>query len=311
MSIKREVVENIQKEELGIKDFMQLIPTFNTSNQGNVYRFIRSCDTIFSLASPQQCPILLTFALNKIDGPGTSDVHMKQYSNWDELKTFLIEKFSNVKTISHYTLELQSMFQKPSESVTEYYHRVDLCRSKIMEKINSEIHDTTITGRQNSTEETALNVFINGLNSDLGIMLRTQRFKNLSDAGRFAMQEDKIRAMNSARQLLFKTSLQSQNKIPLQSPSPQFRYNKHPQLNERNYINLFCNYCKNPGHLLRDCRKRAFNNNRRPFQPAIPSSNVKNLNYSPAIEMSRSMGTGSECSPLIEEATSNIENLQL
>lgn len=48
------------------------------------------------------------------------------------------------------------MFQKPSESTTEYYLRVDLCRSRILEKLATEVSDTMIEGRKITTKKTAL-----------------------------------------------------------------------------------------------------------------------------------------------------------
>lgn len=84
------------------------------------------------------------------------------------------------------------MFQKPNESVSDYFIRVDVCRNKILKKLAAEIADSTLPGRQAMTEETALNVFINGLSSDIGIMLRTKNFENLNDAGNFAVAEDEF-----------------------------------------------------------------------------------------------------------------------
>lgn len=189
-----------------LNTLLKLIPVFDTKERDQVYRFIRSCDSAFKLASEEDTKIILVYALNNITGTGASDVHAKQYDSWDSLKTFLIERFSNVKTIPHLNIELQSMFQGPTETLTEYFHRIDLCRSKLIEKLNAEITDKTLLGRLAATEETALNVFINGLSSDMGMMLRTKGFTSLTEAGHFAMQEDKIRSMNHARQSLFRAS---------------------------------------------------------------------------------------------------------
>lgn len=269
---------NTSKMSLDIGTLLKLIPTFDTDQHQQVYRFIRSCDSAFKLATQDQRPVLLVYALNNITGSGAPDVHSKQHCNWDDLKPFLIEKFSNVKTISHLNLELQSMFQKSNESLTEYYHRVDLCRSKIVEKLNAEITDNSLIGRLATTEETALSVFINGISSDIGAMLRTKGFTTLYEAGRFAMQEDKIRAMNNARQMLFKTSIPKPQtslaprpqRPPFQPYRNRFATPTYAQTSNQTQITSpkFCNYCKNPGHLISECRKRAYNNNRSINQPA-------------------------------------------
>lgn len=283
---------------LNIGTLLQLIPEFNTDQPGNIYRFIRSCDAAFKLANPDQENILFVYALNKISGIGAPDVHSRRHDNWDTLKGFLINRFSNVKTISHLMLELQSSFQKPNESITEYFHRIDLSRSKIIEKLNAEISDDSLSGRKKCAEETALSVFINGLSSDMGSMLRTRDFKSLNEVGRFAMQEDKIRKMNIARQSLFKNYPQrlpprpaytpvvrttSRNITnPNQSLSPITRSFTRPVsgfISSTYDPNKTCNYCKKVGHVISECRKRIYNNSINQQKPTT-STNVpiNNLN---------------------------------
>ncbi|XP_052749746.1 uncharacterized protein LOC128202073 [Galleria mellonella] len=279
------------EQNVPLNTLLQLIPDFDTTQSGQVYKFIRSCDSAFKLASLEQEEILLIYALNKISGNTSSDIHAKLYSNWDDLKTFLIQKFSQTKTLSHLNLELQSLFQKPNESVTEFFHRVDLCRNKILEKLTTEVVDATLIGRKTTTEETALNVFINGLSSDIGVMLRTKGFDSLTHAGNFAIQEEKIRKMNTARQSLFKNSrittplYSNVVRQPPQINQPQIHKppDKHTiNTNPRKFI--ICNYCKKPGHHITNCRKRIFNNSRNnqfPRNNPTPAR-VNHLNLQPA-----------------------------
>lgn len=315
LEIKNESVDSVlfnnSKMSIEINTLLKLVPCFDTNQNEQVYRFIRSCDSAFHLASTEQKSILLVYALNNITGVGAADVHSKTYDSWPDLKAYLIEKFSNVKTVSHLSLELQSMFQKPNETITEYFHRVDLCRSKIIEKLIAEISDNTLVGRKTTTEETALNVFINGLSTDIGTMLRTMNFVNLSEAGRFAMQEDKIRAMNTARQSLFQHSKSLPNRLPLQHRSHHNtnkilpNQNHPPKFNNPSQINnKICNYCKFPGHVISECRKRQYNNNYQ-NQRALPAPprHVNNLNSQPFNEESNSLD--------IAHIAQNLDDLQL
>lgn len=326
----------VRSEEIKLDTLLKLIPDFDTAQPTQVYRFIRSCDSACQIALLHQQPILLTFVLNKIFGPGASDVHTKQFSSWTDLKVYLIQKFSQTKTLAHLHLELQSMFQKPNESITDYYLRVDLCRSKISEKLATEICDLTLEGRKATTEETALNVFVNGISSDIGTMLRVHSFKHLSDAGNFAIQEEKIRNMNSARQRLYRTSsptitqprksfpVINQTQRPQQGPSQIQSYTK------------FCNYCKNTGHEISECRKRAYNNRLKntittkqshhtPLaQPRItyptPPARINNLNSQATEDLSKpseialthcSTATKQMSNSAIQYLETDLDNLQL
>ncbi|XP_059047426.1 uncharacterized protein LOC131842878 [Achroia grisella] len=321
----------IEKMALDISTLLKLIPSFDTRENNQLYRFVRSCNSAFKLATSDQEPILLVYTLNNITGPGASDVHCKQYKTWTELKSFLVEKFSQIKTINHLNLELQSMFQKLNETMTEYFHRVDLCRSKIIEKLTAEISDNTLAGRLATTEETALSVFVNGISSDIGTMLRTKNFCNLSEAGRFALQEDKIRAMNNARQALFRVPAVGQT---VNRPRPQIRSTLNNQSVTRRlntsprYVSqtsthetVTCNYCKKPGHLIADCRKREYNNSIRnsniPPQNfrALPPTKVNHLNNLAASEASSSLETALiPCSPLQTQTLNQeiyLEDIQM
>lgn len=256
--------------EVDLRTLLLLIPEFDTTKNSQVYRFVRSCDSAFQLSSTPQQQILLTYTLNKITGPGSSDVHTKQFVTWHDLKYFLIQKYSQTKTLGHLHLELQSLFQKPNESITDYFHRVDLCRSKLVEKLTTEVSDGTVEGRVATTEETALNVFVNGLSSDIGAMLRVRAVTNLSDAGNFAIQEEKIRNMNGARQTLYRNSISSnQFRRTTALPPPTYQQTRTFQNTQRQQepsvqnATKVCNYCKHPGHLISECRKRAYNNSMR------------------------------------------------
>lgn len=326
--------KDIKKHELSLGCLQKLIPEFDTSQNAQVYRFIRSCDSAFQLAAVHQTTALLTCAINKITGPGSSDVYAKQFTRWEDLKNFLIQKFSLGKTLAHLNLELQSLFQKPQETVTQFFHRVDLCRSKILEKLTTEIKDRTLEGRKATTEETALSVFTNGINSDIGMMLRVRGFESLSDAGHFATQEEKIRNMNTARQQLFRNTPVANT--PRQIRQPMSVQPRAPPQYTQGNINpnspKTCNYCKKPGHLITECRKRAYNNSlkqpnlthppRAPLiQPRpIPSNTtrmVNNLNSQAAEELDMYSETASNHvynvqTPMSSSDMSHqMENLQL
>lgn len=318
--------QELKPVEINLETLLKLIPDFDTAEPAQVYRYIRSCDSAFKIASIPQQSILLTFALNKIIGSGASDVHTRQFPLWDNLKAYLIQKFSLTKTLAHLQLELQSMFQKPNESITEYYLRVDLCRSKIQEKLATEISDNTLEGRKTTTEETALNVFINGISSDIVTMLRVNSFDDLSNAASFAIQEEKIRNTNSARQRLYKQSV-----IPQTTTEPRkpFRFaiqTQRPQQSapQPQTYSKFCNYCKNPGHEIAECRKRAFNNrlkdtntrtfqNRTPLQPRAimpPPAHVNHLNTQATEEASMSSEIASAHCSTVPTQTSAIQCLE-
>lgn len=315
---------------VSIETILRLVPDFNTDEVGHIYRFIRSCDAAFRLANARQVDILLVYTLNRISGTGAPDVHSRNYDSWDTLKRYLISRFSNVKTISHLMLELQSSFQKHNESITEYFHRIDLCRSKIIEKLNAEISDSSLHGRKKCTEETALSVFINGLSSDMGTMLRTREFSSLNEVGQFAIQEDKIRKMNIARQNLFRAHYS--HKLPIRTshtpaprpvilnrnipnPGQMSRPTPHAYTGSPNRTisssydpNKVCNYCKKTGHIISECRKRAYNNSLNLQRPNLP---INHLNSMTVTEEGNSLTYDDNLAQQTDVILPQIEELQI
>lgn len=153
------------------------------------------------------------------------------------------------------------MFQKPNKTVTEYYHRVDLQRCKIIEKLTAEVSPEVFIGRKLHIEETALSVFINGLRREMGAILRSQNLSHLSEAGRYAIQVDKIIKMNEARDKVFniKTTIPHHHRKCIPNNQHQLRnIQRNNTIRSISHINNFCIYCKTHGHILSEYRKRAY-----------------------------------------------------
>lgn len=73
---------------LAINTLIKLIPTFDTSKTQEVYRFVRSCDSVFQLAiDVEKQQILLIYAFHNITGVGALDIHCRRYAFWDDLKS--------------------------------------------------------------------------------------------------------------------------------------------------------------------------------------------------------------------------------
>lgn len=125
-------------------------------------------------------------------------------------------------------------------------------------------------------------------------MLRTQNFDGLSDAGNFAIQEDKIRNMNKARQSLYRSgfnpSTRPTHHAPNTSSRPPLTQNQdNPCVPQSKPINRTfeytktCNYCKKPRHLIPECRKLAYNNSKCDQHTLLAQSNTA---YRPPVCMS-------------------------
>jgi hypothetical protein len=95
-----------------------------------------------------------------------------------------------------------------------------------------------------------LNVFMNGLSSDIGTMLRTKELNNLTKPGTFAMQEEKIGQVSNARHSLYKnTATKFSPLTPTRRPVVTNTNTLVPSQQPKT-----CNYCNKLWHVISECR---------------------------------------------------------
>lgn len=277
------------KIELDLSILLKFIKPYDGSRE-TLNSFLVNCSNAYELASDAQKDILFKYILCQLQGKAQNACSIKEFTNWIQLKEFLKTQFSERKHYAHLLTDLQECKQTYNEPVSQYALRIETCLSQLLTEISiSHGHKSReMIGRTAAMEELALHHFQMGLVPRISNIVRCRSPKTLNEAINIAISEEKI------QQSILKHSPSNArpDKISnIQSKSFQIRRNQNPNYsynqnlpNNSNYpnrhgssTNIFCRYCKTPGHTLEQCRKRQFNNNKYKFNQSQPST--RNVNF--------------------------------
>lgn len=286
---------SVKAEKMSDKITLSFLTKFIKSYNGDVESlpaFLTNCDNAMSLASSDQRSVLCKFIFSQLEGKAQIACSLKTFSDWEELKTFLKSTFGEKKHATHLLSDLRNCRQQSNEEVTKYALRVESILTKIQSDIQYSCKNPLeLPGRIAAMEDVALNSFLLGLNNSISTIVRCRNPSSLSDAVQYATDEEKLFNLSRSQSRPQKQCTVC-NKIGHNSSEcfrnkkhsqPSFHVNSNPNSHSNsnnasnsfnsnhsnsnnpnfNNLNKSCNYCKNIGHTIYECRKRKYNMQRR------------------------------------------------
>lgn len=224
-------------------------------SKARIHEFLDNCDTVNNLINPNLKKILLQIIITKITDNARSMIRNREFQIWDDLKNYLLDTYTEKRTIGQWQLELSSCKQNHNESVLAYANKVENCYIKLINSLDST--NQTQEARQACVEllkSQALSVFITGLNRDLNLILKALQPKTLEDAISMAVVEE--------QELKSKNEISKFQNLNISNTKHCYKCNKpgHTVVNCRvrsfsgpNQNPKFCNYCKKKGHTKDEC----------------------------------------------------------
>lgn len=261
-----------EKLELDLNTLFKFIKPYDGSRE-TVNSFIINCNNAYDLANESQKPILFKYILSQLQGKAELACSIKEFTSWSQLKDFLKTQFCERKHYAHLLTDLQESRQGPAENVNQFALKVETCLSQLLTEISlSDTKLKELPGRIAAMEDLALHHFLMGLNPKISNIVRCRSPKNLNEAVNVAISEERIQSTFLKKvEPRPGSSYRPRPFIKQENKFPEFRPNVGFQ--KPRTFPLFCRYCKTPGHLLENCRKRDYNNKR--FQ--IPNQNPINI----------------------------------
>lgn len=287
---------------LSLGELFKFIHPFDGTRE-DLHAFIQQMNTAVACATTQQYFPLLKYAITQLRGKASTLTSTRNFSNWKELRDFLILHYQDQKHHSQLLNELTNLQQKPNENITSFVERLELLLKRLTVSItqNTTDIDTLLAGRLNLMNEIAMSRFVHFTNSKISDRLRATKFQNLNEAISTALAEESALRMinpnsfrNSANSLakpnfikpLFpktfhekrycsycKTNTHNTDKCynkgknPIRAVQPTNNFTNNPKS---------CAYCKNIGHVISECRKKQFNDSRK-IQNPTPAQNVRTV----------------------------------
>lgn len=286
MSLKSEQVN----EKVTLSVLTKFIKPYDGDRQ-TLPAFLTNCGNAISLAAPDQQQILVKYIISQLEGKAQTACSLKTFNKWADLKSFLKTTFGEKKHSSHLLIELQNCRQTPSESVTQFSLRVESCLTRLQAEIQYSCKDEEqLLGRIAAMEDLALNTFMMGLNPNIATVVRCRNPNLLNDAICLAVEEENIFNLSRLSQRSIKScsicGKQGHNSSEcyrkprserppihksyhMPNPNSSFSAGGRRQFfnsnnsNPNYYNNSICAYCKNRGHMIRECRKRQYNEQQR------------------------------------------------
>jgi len=112
-------------EYISVGEALQLVAPFKVEKR-DVLAFIANVDTAFEVIDPRNEGILFKFVLTRISGEPRTAIAHRNLENWEELKEFLKNTYTEKRTLDYHANQLFSTKQSKAESI-----RVDTAYSKV------------------------------------------------------------------------------------------------------------------------------------------------------------------------------------
>ena len=101
----------------------------------DVLAFIANVDTAFEVIDPRNEDILFKFVLTRINGEPRTVIAHRNLENWDELKEFLRNTYTEKRTLDYHTNQLFNTKQSKAESVSEWIQRIQKLGSNLEKQL--------------------------------------------------------------------------------------------------------------------------------------------------------------------------------
>lgn len=288
-----------ENPEFQLTFLCSLIPRSFDGKRSEFHEFITNCNNAVELASESQQKPLFVYIISKLTGSVRSQLQGKTYKSWVELKEILCTFYQDKKHYIQLMEELNTLKQGMSESVGSFHERIDKLTTRLLSSISFKNENEHI-GKIETIKELALSRFLHHSKPEISRFLRSQQINEISDALCKAIEEE--RAINiCSNEFKSKLSIKYCNfckrnghnsKDCFKKPNNNTTINFNQKSNHNhshknpngpsNFPNTdkFCNYCKNRGHLINECRKREYNNKRKAQQNSrqSPNSNPNSSN---------------------------------
>lgn len=294
--------------KVSFREVTESIPTFDGYNIP-LSQFARACKRARDIVPPSSEYHLTKILINKLRGRAYYAVEDEPCDTIIQLIDLLNGAFGSAKTIDQYRGELSACYLKPGEHILDFISRVKELRTAIMD---AERRTRGILSPElaRDIDELSARSFCDGLPLQYRLQMRAEHYTRpmeaFSAAKTLAKREELDRQRNSRAAPTQRTDMTSRGSGYRPSDGyrpPAQRYNREappprtamsgqralpPPRDTRAFEqprslavrparnnDIWCRYCKTPGHEIQECRKRAYNNSMNQRQGNFPGPSTR------------------------------------
>ena len=211
-------------EHISVGGALKLVSPFK-GDESEVLAFISNVDTAFEVINPENSDVLYKFVLTRISGEPRTAITHRNLENWDDLKTFLKNTYTEKRTLHFHATQLFWARQGKSESVSEWIQKIQRLSSKFREAALQDCEDDERIGIVALADKLRNICFVQGISSDrIQTIVRSRNGNTFDEIAETAFEEE--------------SAIFSKNE----------RYRQGPAFGK-----LLCSNCGKTGHVAAKC----------------------------------------------------------
>jgi len=150
---------------ISVSEALKLVSPFK-GDKKEVMAFISNVDTAFEVINPDNSDILYKFVLTRISGEPRVAITHRNLENWEDLRTFLKNTYTEKRTLDFHATQLFGAKQGKNESVSDWIQNIQRLSSKFREAALQDCEDDERTGIVALADKLRNICFVQGVSSD-------------------------------------------------------------------------------------------------------------------------------------------------
>jgi hypothetical protein len=190
---------------------LKLVAPFKGEKR-DVLAFIANVDSAFEVIDPRNEGTLFKFMLTRISGEPRTAIAHRNLENWEELKEFLKNTYTEKRTLDYHANRLFSSKQSKAESVSEWIQHVQKLGSKFREAALQDCKQDERAGILKLADKLRNICLIQGLYSDrIQTIVRSRNHSSFDDIVETALEEESaiLKKMKDTRVVMQTQKVQS------------------------------------------------------------------------------------------------------
>jgi hypothetical protein len=177
-------------ECISVDEALKLLAPFKGEKR-DVLAFIANVDTAFEVIDLRNEGILFKFVLTRISGEPITAIAYRNLENWENLKEFLKNTYTEKRTLNYHANQLFSTNQSKAESVSEWIQRIQKLGSRFREAALQDCEQDERAGILTLADKLRNICFVQGLYSDrIQTIVRSRNHSSFDDIAETALEEE-------------------------------------------------------------------------------------------------------------------------
>lgn len=329
--------ENRTEIEIPLNFLSHMITPFNGETK-ELSNFLQNANNAMGLASASQKLPLEMFVFSKISSEVKTKINMGNIRTFTELRDKLKAVYSPVESYDFLMEQLETTKQKATESIKDYFVRLDKITSKCLMVTEKVASSHTVESEKRVIERITLRRFTHHTIPEISQILRHKEFANLNEAFSLACEEEAY-LLNEGR-LKRQQSDRSSHQIEKYCRNCRTKthntkdcrrtQNNHNENNFNHYRNRpynpgsygqnnsgrygtnekVCNYCSYRGHIESECKRKKYNTNLNP-NPRIAQATTSETNVTNHLNGNQSLMNPVPSVDTVNQVTEDVSYFSL